>query len=337
MDATVGEAVDQVEQAVEGIEEGLDRGQLRADMAVDTHYIQVRQLRGAHVDRLGIGDGDAELVLFEAGGDVRVSTGVHVRVDPQRDRRNLAHLGGNHLQALKLVGGFDVEAVHADFQGAAHVVTGLADAGEHHAISAPARGQDTLQFTAGDDVEACAEARQDVQHAQVGVGLDREADQAGGSFEGIGVAAVLGLDVGARVHVGRGAEAFGDGRQGHAFREQFTVAVVESVHLISLLLGRLLGLGLQLRLLFLGLGRLGFRLVLVRFTVVLAVLAFVRQVQGAFLAAGRDKAGNSDQRREGGNQALHWRNPLKYAVLRPSIPSDRLIAYASPGPPGGAV
>ncbi|MNG89930.1 hypothetical protein D3C79_488130 [compost metagenome] len=191
--------------------------------------------------------------------------------------------------------------MHADFQGAAHVVTGLADAGEHHAISAPARGQDTLQFTAGDDVEACAEARQDVQHAQVGVGLDREADQAGGSFEGIGVAAVLGLDVGARVHVGRGAEAFGDGRQGHAFREQFTVAVVESVHLISLLLWRLLGLDW---LLILWLDRLSV-LVLMRLLAALAVLAVFWQVQGAFLTAGRNEAGNRDQRRERGNQALH--------------------------------
>mgnify|MGYP006194665535 CR=1 FL=1 len=34
------------------------------------------------------------------------------------------------MQALKLIGGLDVEAVHADFQGAAHVFTGFANAGK---------------------------------------------------------------------------------------------------------------------------------------------------------------------------------------------------------------
>jgi hypothetical protein len=87
-----------------------------------------------------------------------------------------AQLGGDHLQALQLVGGFDVEAVHADFQGAAHVFTGLADAGEHH-VGTPASGQYTLQLATGDDVETGAQARQHIQHAQVGVGLDREAHQ----------------------------------------------------------------------------------------------------------------------------------------------------------------
>ncbi|MNP05121.1 hypothetical protein D3C76_970650 [compost metagenome] len=169
--------------------------------------------------------------------------------------------------------------MHADFQGAAHVVAGLADAGEHHAVGTAASGQHALQLTAGDDVEACAQARQHVQHAEVGVGLDREAHQVLGALQGVGVAAVLGLDVGARVHVGRGAEAFGDGRQGHAFREQFTVAVVESVH------------GLPL-------------LVLVRLRL-LTVFAFVWQVQRALLAAGGNEAGNRDERREGGDQALH--------------------------------
>lgn len=132
--------------------------------------------------------------------------------------------------------------MHADFQGPAHVFAGLAHAREHHAIGTPAGGQHALQFATGNDVEACAHARQDVQHAKVGVGFYGEADQVLDALQGIGIAAVLGLDVGARVHVGRGAETFGDGRQGHTFREQFTVAVIESVHWISLLRRRLLGL-----------------------------------------------------------------------------------------------
>src|SRR5690606_39207853 len=125
-----GEAVDQRQQTVEGIEEGRQAGQLRADVAVDADHFQVRQLGSAGVDRLGLLDVDAELVFLQPGGDIRVGAGVHVRVDPQGDGRGLAQLGGDRLQALQLDVGLDVEAVHADFQGAAHVVTGLADTGE---------------------------------------------------------------------------------------------------------------------------------------------------------------------------------------------------------------
>ncbi|CRR62867.1 hypothetical protein PAERUG_E16_London_17_VIM_2_04_14_06145 [Pseudomonas aeruginosa] len=58
---------DQPEQALEGVEEGLQLGQLRADVAVDADHLQVVKLGGAGVDRLGLVDGDAELVLFQAG------------------------------------------------------------------------------------------------------------------------------------------------------------------------------------------------------------------------------------------------------------------------------
>lgn len=69
-DAFAGQAVDQPEQALEGVEEGLQLGQLRADVAVDADHLQVVKLGGAGVDRLGLVDGDAELVLFQAGGDI---------------------------------------------------------------------------------------------------------------------------------------------------------------------------------------------------------------------------------------------------------------------------
>ncbi|MCY1176412.1 hypothetical protein D9M73_166800 [compost metagenome] len=40
--AALGQAVDQHQQAVEGVEEWLDGGQLRADVTVDTDHFQVR-------------------------------------------------------------------------------------------------------------------------------------------------------------------------------------------------------------------------------------------------------------------------------------------------------
>ena len=47
-------------------------------------------------------DGDAELVLAEAGGDIGVRACVDVQVDPHRDPRLLAHAACDPVQALQL-------------------------------------------------------------------------------------------------------------------------------------------------------------------------------------------------------------------------------------------
>ncbi|MNT97572.1 hypothetical protein D3C72_2399240 [compost metagenome] len=87
--------------------------------------------------------------------------------------------------------------MHTDFQGTTHVFAGLADTGEHHAIGTAASGQDTFQLTTGNDVETRAQASQHIQHTEVGVGFDSKADQVGNTLQGISVATVLGLNVGA--------------------------------------------------------------------------------------------------------------------------------------------
>ncbi|MNZ26104.1 hypothetical protein D3C78_432870 [compost metagenome] len=229
-DAARGQAVDQRQQAVEGVEEGLQAGELGADVAVDAYHVQVRQGGGMGVDGFRFVDGDAELVFLEAGGDVGMGAGIHVGVHPQRHRGLHFHGRGHVLQALQLVARLDVEAVHAGFQGAAHVVAALADAGEDDAPGRAAGGEDAFQLAAGNDVEARPLARQQVQHAEVGVGLDRVADHARHAGQGVGIGLVAGLDMGAGVDVGGRAEPGGDIGQRYAFREQLTVAVSESVH-----------------------------------------------------------------------------------------------------------
>lgn len=195
VNAAVAQTVDQIQQAIERIKERWQGGQLRTDVAVDTDHFQVRQMRGAHVHVFGVGDGDAELVLFETGRNVRVGAGIDVRVHAQRNRGANAQLGGDHLQALQLVGGFDVEAVHADFEGATHVVTGLADTGEDDLVSAAASGQNAFQLATGNDVETGTETGQDIQYAEVGVGLDRKADQVRHAGQSIGVSQILSFDM----------------------------------------------------------------------------------------------------------------------------------------------
>ena len=214
-----------------------------------------------------------------------MGTGVDVGIDPQRDRRDHTPLRGHLLQPFQLVGGFDVEAVHAHFQGAAHVVTGLADAGEHHPVRIATGGQDALQFTAGNDVEAGAEAGQDIEHAEVGVGLDGKADQVRQTGQRIGIGAVLALDVRSRIDVGGGAEFLRHGAQGYPFRMQFSCTDSEDFHggslehVVAVFFGGFLVVG---------------------------------QVQRAFLTAAGQQAGAGDEEKR---QALHDAKPLFRRIL----------------------
>ncbi len=82
--------LDEVEQAVQRVQVGLDLRDLRADVAVDARHLQPRQRRprGDSGQRLVVRD--AELVVLQPGGDVGVRAGVDVGVDAQADRRRSA-------------------------------------------------------------------------------------------------------------------------------------------------------------------------------------------------------------------------------------------------------
>ena len=64
-DALILQAVNDLEDLVGCVREGLQIKELRADMAVDADGLEVRILCGLLIERLGALDGDAELVLLE--------------------------------------------------------------------------------------------------------------------------------------------------------------------------------------------------------------------------------------------------------------------------------
>ncbi len=71
---------------------------------------------------------DAKFVAFEAGGNVRMGLGVHVRVYADAHRRPRAERQRHFAQYLKFALALDIEAADACLQGVAHFGTGLADA-----------------------------------------------------------------------------------------------------------------------------------------------------------------------------------------------------------------
>ena len=120
--------------------------------------------------------GDAELVALQAGGNVGVGLGVHIRIDPNADRCALAQTGRHVVEHFEFGFAFDVEAANAQFERAAHLGAGLADPREDHPRRRDAGGQHAFEFATGDDVKAAAGPGKDLQDAQRGVGLHGIAD-----------------------------------------------------------------------------------------------------------------------------------------------------------------
>ena len=91
----------------------------------------------AFVNRGRLGHGDAELVLGEAGRDVRVGGGVHVGVDADREARLHAAPRGQGVDERQLGFRFAIEAVNAARERVFHLGGRLAYAGEDHPAGSP--------------------------------------------------------------------------------------------------------------------------------------------------------------------------------------------------------
>src|SRR5260221_1955916 len=210
--------------------EGRGVEDLRADVAADSGDAQVRQrLRMATgVERAPVGD--AELVGGKPGGDVRVRSRVDVGVDAQRYRCHAAHRCRHRLEAVELGLALDVEAADARGESRAHLAFGLADAGEDHAAGIATGGKHARELPARNDVEARAGARQDLEHGEVGVGLDRVADEMVDAREPLVEIAKRRFERGAGVHVAGSAEAPRDFGEREAVERELARGARERIH-----------------------------------------------------------------------------------------------------------
>ena len=123
----------------------------------------------------------------------------------------------DRVERFELGGRLDVEAADACRQRGLHLGRGLADAREHDLRRIAAGGDHPRQLAAGNDVEAASEAREDVQHSEVGIRLDGVANEMRNARERGVECAEPAFERSARVDVAGGAEALGDRRQRHAF------------------------------------------------------------------------------------------------------------------------
>jgi hypothetical protein len=92
--------------------------------------LQVLQTRGARVERGDFLEGDAELVLVRAGGDLGVGVGLHVRVHADGNGRALLLFARDLVDEIQFRDALDVERVDARGERLLDFRAGLADAGE---------------------------------------------------------------------------------------------------------------------------------------------------------------------------------------------------------------
>ena len=102
---------------------------------------------------------------------------IDVGVDAQGHRRDLAQFRGNLREPLELVFGFHVETQHARLKRGAHFRYALADPGENGFRRAAPYSEDSCELPAGNNIEARTQPGQNIQYREIGVGLDRIADE----------------------------------------------------------------------------------------------------------------------------------------------------------------
>jgi len=135
---------------------------------------------------------------------------IDVGVHAQRNGSDPARAAGDGIQHFEFGCRLDVETADACRQRGLHFGRSLADAGEDSPRGIAAGGNDSRELPAGDDVEPAPEARQNVQHGEVGIRLDRIAHEVGHALERGVEGPVSSFERRARVDVTGRAEAFGD-------------------------------------------------------------------------------------------------------------------------------
>src|SRR5271165_5571128 len=167
---------------------------LRADVGADSLPADglVTTVREIEFSRLG--PRYAEFVVLEARGDVRMPSGLHVGIDADGDSWRPAVAGPSRRffnKSFRLRGRLDVElqnprlvaAAPAVAQRLANFFAALANAREDDALTGDADVTEMLEFAAGDDVEAAAEAAKKLQQREVSVGLSGEAEKMGNAAQ----------------------------------------------------------------------------------------------------------------------------------------------------------
>ena len=175
-------------------------------------------------------DIDSELVFSEAGRDVRMGLWVHVRVDPNGDRRLRTQCPGHIVELKEFLRGLHIKHQDLRFQRIGHVLGLFANAGEDDLPRIYLCLECPVQFATGDNVHASPFAGEEPQDGQVGIGLHGKAREMGDAVKGI----VKGPEMLPQGSIGVEIQGCPDGlgnvRHRHILAMQIVANVVKMMH-----------------------------------------------------------------------------------------------------------
>ena len=213
-----------------GEAEGLEVGQLAADMHINPDDHDTGQSRGAGIDFTRLGDGNSEFVFRFAGGDLGVGLGINVGVHPHRNGRNNAQRRSHLAQRLHLGFAFNVELADAALKRDAHLLARFGDAGKHDPLTRNARRLGPQVFSDRHHVDPRTRLPQDAQDGDVGKRLHRKANKMRHPSKGLIEEAEMAQERGGRVDIDRRPDRGRDFGYRHVFGKELTVAIEKVVH-----------------------------------------------------------------------------------------------------------
>jgi len=213
----------------EGAPKWFEIDKLRADVDSKTDRLNAGKLSRETVGGNHLIEIDAELILFQPSRNFGVGARVDVRIDPDRDRRDPASCAGDLAQLAQLRHRLDVDLVDLGVERRLELGSGLAHPREKDPLRRHTGGESAAQLAFRDDIGTGPEAGEEAQDGEVGVGLDRIADQRPLCGESLGKTLVLGGEGSCRIEVAGSADGSRDPRNRDPFGVQLIAAIGKEI------------------------------------------------------------------------------------------------------------
>lgn len=183
----VGEGIDAVAEGLEGFE----RGNLTADMEMETDKTYaLHRLRPADGGEHLL-CGNAELVLVKPSGNLFVGVGIDVGIDAKGHRGHLAHLKGDGVDYIKFLYTFDIESCDAALKGCTDFPVALAYSSKDDIRRPETLFYGTDNFAPAHAISTKTGGRNPAEDGGSGAGLDSIVDV---ERRGVGYGATDGLE-----------------------------------------------------------------------------------------------------------------------------------------------
>src|ERR1700683_1466168 len=135
---------------------GRNAQDLRTDVRADSLPRDPFRIAMRQIELPSVLPVNSEFVVMLSGGNVGMRAGFDIGIHAQRGRRRPAQTGGFGGKHLKLRSGFHIEEQDARPQCGGDFLAGLTDSGKYDAFAFYTRTPQTLEFPAGNDIEAAA-------------------------------------------------------------------------------------------------------------------------------------------------------------------------------------